>query len=100
MEVRKREIEELQSQAQALRQEGKHTDEVDGQRQVVEKKLQELQEPLQKRKNFLMASREIHQFKRDVEDEIVSDRRCPPPHPIPTHGELLCAVYDGSWQTK
>ncbi|XP_048842774.1 spectrin beta chain, non-erythrocytic 1-like isoform X2 [Brienomyrus brachyistius] len=71
VEVRKREIEELQSQAQALRQEGKHTDEVDGQREVVEKKLQELLEPLHKRKNFLMASREIHQFKRDVEDEIL-----------------------------
>lgn len=35
-------------------------------------KFQELLEPLLKRKNFLMASREIHQFNRDVEDEIVS----------------------------
>uniref|UniRef100_A0A6Q2YDF4 Spectrin beta chain n=1 Tax=Esox lucius TaxID=8010 RepID=A0A6Q2YDF4_ESOLU len=45
--------------------------EVDGQRQVVEHKLKELLEPLRKRKNFLMASREIHQFNRDVEDEIL-----------------------------
>lgn len=72
MEVRKREVEELQSQAYVLRQEGKDTDEVDGRREVVEKKFQELLDPLVKRKNFLMASREIHQFNRDVEDEIVS----------------------------
>lgn len=73
MEVRKREVEELQSQAHVLRQEGKDTDEVDGRRKVVEKKFQELLDPLLKRKNFLMASREIHQFNRDVEDEIVSE---------------------------
>lgn len=72
MEVRQREVDELQSQAHVLRQEGKDTDEVDGRREVVEQKFQELLEPLIKRKKFLMASREIHQFNRDVEDEIVS----------------------------
>lgn len=71
MEVRQREVEELQSQAHVLRQEGKDTDEVDGRRVEVEQKFRELLEPLLKRKNFLMASREIHQFNRDVEDEIV-----------------------------
>ncbi|XP_039594856.1 spectrin beta chain, non-erythrocytic 1 isoform X2 [Polypterus senegalus] len=71
VEVRKKEVEELQSQAQALRQEGKGTDEVDGRRQVVEQKFGEMLEPLQKRKHNLMASREIHQFNRDVEDEIL-----------------------------
>ncbi|XP_053369444.1 spectrin beta chain, non-erythrocytic 1 isoform X1 [Clarias gariepinus] len=71
VDVRKKEVEELQSQAHVLRQEGKDTDEVDGRREVVEKKFQELLEPLLKRKNFLMASREIHQFNRDVEDEIL-----------------------------
>uniref|UniRef100_A0A6Q2Z5V4 Spectrin beta chain n=1 Tax=Esox lucius TaxID=8010 RepID=A0A6Q2Z5V4_ESOLU len=71
VEVRQREVVELQSQALALSQEGKDTEEVDGQRQVVEHKLKELLEPLRKRKNFLMASREIHQFNRDVEDEIL-----------------------------
>lgn len=72
MEVRKREVEELQSQAHVLRQEGKDTDEVDGRRQVVEQKFQEMLDPLLKRKDFLIASREVHQFNRDVEDEIVS----------------------------
>ncbi|KAI4899424.1 hypothetical protein NFI96_026189 [Prochilodus magdalenae] len=72
VEVRQKEVEELSSQAQALNQEGKGSDEVDGQRRSVEKKFHELQDPLKKRRDNLMASREIHQFNRDVEDEIVS----------------------------
>jgi hypothetical protein len=32
----------------------------------------ELLEPLNERKHNLLASKEIHQFNRDVEDEIVS----------------------------
>lgn len=72
VEVRQKEVGELQKQSQALSQEGKGSDEVDGQRITVEKKFQGLQAPLQKRREYLMASREIHQFNRDVEDEIVS----------------------------
>ncbi|XP_019363607.1 PREDICTED: spectrin beta chain, non-erythrocytic 1 isoform X2 [Gavialis gangeticus] len=71
MDVRKKEIEELQSQAQALSQEGKSTDEVDGKRLIVEQKFLELLEPLTERKANLLASKEIHQFNRDVEDEIL-----------------------------
>uniref|UniRef100_A0A3B4UIK3 Spectrin beta chain n=1 Tax=Seriola dumerili TaxID=41447 RepID=A0A3B4UIK3_SERDU len=71
VEVRQKEVEELQSQSQALSQEGKGSEEVDGQRISVEKKFQSLQAPLQKRRDNLMASREIHQFNRDVEDEIL-----------------------------
>ncbi|XP_064788756.1 spectrin beta chain, non-erythrocytic 1-like isoform X1 [Oncorhynchus masou masou] len=71
VEVRQKEVEELQSQAQVLSQEGKDTDEVDGQRRIVEKKFQQLLDPLRKRKGNLMASREIHQFNRDMEDEIL-----------------------------
>lgn len=72
MDVRQKEVEELQTQSQALSQEGKGSEEVDGQRVTVERKFQTLQEPLKKRRDHLMASREIHQFNRDVEDEIVS----------------------------
>lgn len=72
VEVRQKEVEELQSQSQALSQEGKDSEEVDGQRISVERKFQSLQAPLTKRRDNLMASREIHQFNRDVEDEIVS----------------------------
>uniref|UniRef100_A0A673BYE9 Spectrin beta chain n=1 Tax=Sphaeramia orbicularis TaxID=375764 RepID=A0A673BYE9_9TELE len=71
VEVRQREVVELQSQVRALGQEVKDTDEVDGRRQVVENKFQELLEPLRRRRNFLVASREVHQFNRDVEDEIL-----------------------------
>lgn len=79
MDVRKKEIEELQSQARALSQEGKSTDEVDGKRLTVEKKFLELLEPLNERKANLLASKEIHQFNRDVEDEIVSIKEIPLP---------------------
>lgn len=72
VEVRQREVVELQSQVKALSQEVKDTDEVDGRRKLLEKKFQELLEPLQWRRNLLLASREVHQFNRDVEDEIVS----------------------------
>ncbi|XP_006122179.1 spectrin beta chain, non-erythrocytic 1 isoform X2 [Pelodiscus sinensis] len=71
MDVRKKEIEELQSQAQALSQEGKSPDEVDGKRLIVQKKFLELLEPLTERKTNLLASKEVHQFNRDVEDEIL-----------------------------
>lgn len=74
VEVRQKEVEELRTQAQALSQEGKGSDEVDSLRRGVEKKFHELQEPLKKRQSNLMASREIHQFNRDVEDEIVSSQ--------------------------
>ncbi|KAK7902028.1 hypothetical protein WMY93_018797 [Mugilogobius chulae] len=71
MSLSRKEVEELQSQSQALSQEGKGSEEVDGQRVSVERRFQTLQAPLQKRRDMLMASREIHQFNRDVEDEIL-----------------------------
>lgn len=66
MEVRQREVVELQSQVKSLGQEDS-----DGRRQLLESKFQELLDPLRRRRNFLVASREVHQFNRDVEDEIV-----------------------------
>lgn len=73
MDVRKKEVEELRGQAQALSQEGESTDEVDSKQIVVQQRFVELLAPLNERKKYLMASKEIHQFNRDVEDEIVSD---------------------------
>uniref|UniRef100_A0A671R551 Spectrin beta chain n=1 Tax=Sinocyclocheilus anshuiensis TaxID=1608454 RepID=A0A671R551_9TELE len=92
VEVRQREVEELQSQAHVLRQEGKDTDEVDGRRKVVEQKFKELLDPLQKRKDFLMASREIHQFNRDVEDEILWVEERMPLATSTDHGHNLQTV--------
>ncbi|KAM9809444.1 spectrin beta chain, non-erythrocytic 1 isoform 1-T1 [Syngnathus typhle] len=71
VEVRQKEVDELQSQSQALSREGKGSEEVDSQRRSVESKLGTLRAPLQSRRDNLMASREIHQFNRDVEDEIL-----------------------------
>uniref|UniRef100_A0A673NI05 Spectrin beta chain, non-erythrocytic 1-like n=1 Tax=Sinocyclocheilus rhinocerous TaxID=307959 RepID=A0A673NI05_9TELE len=92
VEVRQREVEELQSQAHVLRQEGKDTDEVDGRRKEVELKFKELLEPLQKRKDFLMASREIHQFNRDMEDEILWVEERMPLATSTDHGHNLQTV--------
>ncbi|XP_051815518.1 spectrin beta chain, non-erythrocytic 1 isoform X2 [Acanthochromis polyacanthus] len=92
VEVRQKEVEELRSQSQALSQEGKGSDEVDGQRISVEKKFQSLQDPLKKRRDNLMASREIHQFNRDVEDEILWVEERMPLATSTDHGHNLQTV--------
>uniref|UniRef100_A0A3Q2FLU7 Spectrin beta, non-erythrocytic 1 n=1 Tax=Cyprinodon variegatus TaxID=28743 RepID=A0A3Q2FLU7_CYPVA len=92
VDVRQREVVELQSQVKALGQEVKDTDEVDGRRQVVEKKFQELLEPLRRRRDFLVASREVHQFNRDVEDEILWAQERIPVATSKDHGHNLQTV--------
>ncbi|KAG7231730.1 hypothetical protein INR49_010443 [Caranx melampygus] len=62
------------------------------QRISVEKKFQELQAPLQKRRDNLMASREIHQFNRDVEDEILWVEERMPLATSTDHGHNLQTV--------
>uniref|UniRef100_A0A8C7F519 Spectrin beta chain n=1 Tax=Oncorhynchus kisutch TaxID=8019 RepID=A0A8C7F519_ONCKI len=92
VEVRQREVVELRSQALVLSQEGNVTEEVDCQRQMVERKFKELLDPLRKRKNFLVASREIHQFNRDVEDEILWVEERMPIATSTEHGHNLQTV--------
>ncbi|XP_063730288.1 spectrin beta chain, non-erythrocytic 1 isoform X2 [Eleginops maclovinus] len=92
VEVRQKEVGELQHQSQALSQEGKGSEEVDGQRISVENKLQALQAPLQTRRENLMASREIHQFNRDVEDEILWVEERMPLATSTDHGNNLQTV--------
>ncbi|MED6269717.1 Spectrin beta chain, non-erythrocytic 1 [Characodon lateralis] len=92
VEVRQKEVEELQKQSQALSQEGKGSDEVDGKRISVENKFQALLEPLQMRRDNLMASREIHQFNRDVEDEILWVEERMPMATSTDHGHNLQTV--------
>lgn len=72
MEVREKEVQALQSQALALSQEDAGLAEVDGQQRRVTDNFSSLQEPLQQRRHQLLASKEAHQFNRDLEDEIVS----------------------------
>ncbi|XP_068176796.1 spectrin beta chain, non-erythrocytic 1-like isoform X2 [Antennarius striatus] len=71
VEVRQREVVALQSQVTALGQEVGDTGAVEGRRRLLENKFQELLEPLQRRRCLLVASREVHQFHRDLEDEIL-----------------------------
>lgn len=72
MEVREKEVQSLQSQALALAQEDSGTVEVDGQQRRVTDSFSKLQDPLRQRRQCLLASKEAHQFNRDLEDEIVS----------------------------
>lgn len=72
MEVREKEVQSLQSQALALSQEDAGLCEVDGQQRRVTDNFSNLQDPLRKRRQQLLASKEAHQFNRDLEDEIVS----------------------------
>ncbi|CAL9688312.1 unnamed protein product [Knipowitschia caucasica] len=92
VEVRQKEVGELQSQSHALSQEGKGSEEVDGQRVSVERRFHTLQEPLQRRRDMLMASREIHQFNRDVEDEILWVEERMPIATSTDHGHNLQTV--------
>lgn len=72
MEVREKEVQSLQSQALALSQEDAGLTEVDGQQRRVTDTFSNLQDPLNLRRQRLLASKEAHQFNRDLEDEIVS----------------------------
>nr|XP_033794885.1 spectrin beta chain, non-erythrocytic 1 isoform X2 [Geotrypetes seraphini] len=92
MDVRKKEVEELQSQVQALTQEGKDTDEVDGKRIIVEQRFMEMLAPLTERKTYLLASKEVHQFNRDVEDEILWVEERMPLATSTDHGHNLQTV--------
>ena len=73
MDVREKEVQALQSQALALSQEDAGLAEVDGQQRKMADSFTDLQEPLTRRRQLLLASKEAHQFNRDLEDEIVSD---------------------------
>lgn len=76
MEIREKEVHSLQSQAVALSQEDAGLAEVDGEQRRVTDNFSKLQEPLKLRQQQLLASKEAHQFNRDLEDEIVSLNTC------------------------
>lgn len=72
MAVREKEVEAIQAQATALAQEDQGAGEVERTSRAVEEKFRALSRPMAERCRRLQASREQHQFHRDVEDEIVS----------------------------
>ena len=71
MAVREKEVEAIQAQAQALAQEDQSAGEVERTSRAVEEKFRALCQPMKERCRRLHASREQHQFHRDVEDEIL-----------------------------
>lgn len=78
------EVGELQVAAASIPQQGQVMDTVGERQAAVETRIVRLIEPLKERRRILLASKEVHQVGRDLEDEIVSGRPDPPPI-IPTH---------------
>ncbi|XP_067877956.1 spectrin beta chain, non-erythrocytic 1-like isoform X6 [Heterodontus francisci] len=92
MKVRQKEVEELKFQAQALGQEDTNIVEVDSKQKRVEKRFQELLRPIDERRRNLMASKEGHQFNRDLEDEILWVNERMPLATSTDHGNNLPTV--------
>ena len=74
MEEWYREVGELQEQATSMSQQGKVKETVAERQAAVETRMVRLIEPLKERRRLLLASKEVHQVRRDLEDEIVSRR--------------------------
>ncbi|KAM4546327.1 spectrin family protein isoform 2-T2 [Fundulus diaphanus] len=92
MEVREKEVQSLQSQAVALSQEDAGMTEVDGQQKQVIDSFSSLQDPLNLRRQQLLASKEAHQFNRDLEDEILWVKERMPLANSTDHGKDLPTV--------
>ncbi|XP_074087069.1 spectrin beta chain, non-erythrocytic 2 isoform X1 [Macrotis lagotis] len=92
MAVREKEVEAIQAQAQALAQEEHGAGEVERTSRAVEEKFRALSKPLKERCSRLLASREQHQFHRDVEDEILWVTERLPMASSTEHGKDLPSV--------
>ncbi len=66
------EVGELQAQAASIPQQGQVMEKVCERQAGVETRIVRLIEPLKERRRILLASKEVHQVGRDLEDEIVS----------------------------
>ncbi|XP_026227066.1 spectrin family protein isoform X1 [Anabas testudineus] len=92
MEVREKEVQSLQSQALALSQEDAGQADVDGLQKSVIDNFSNIQEPLKQRRQQLLASKEAHQFNRDLEDEILWVKERMPLATSTDHGKDLPTV--------
>ncbi len=72
MEEWYKEVGELQAQAASIPQQGRVMEKVCERQAGVETRIVRLIEPLKERRRILLASKEVHQVGRDLEDEIVS----------------------------
>ncbi|KAJ8276560.1 hypothetical protein COCON_G00083120 [Conger conger] len=92
MEVREKEVQALQSQALALSQEDSGLAEVDGQQKRVADSFAQLHQPMRQRQQQLLASKEAHQFNRDLEDELLWVKERMPLATSTDHGKDLPSV--------
>lgn len=72
MEQWYKEVGDLQAQAASIPQQGEVMEKVSEKQVGVETRIVRLIEPLKERRRILLASKEVHQVGRDLEDEIVS----------------------------
>lgn len=67
-----KEVGELQAHAASIPHQGEIIEKVSEKQNGVETRIVRLIEPLKERRRILLASKEVHQVGRDLEDEIVS----------------------------
>ena len=72
MEEWYKEVGQLQAQVATIPQQTQIKETVAGRQAAVEARMVRLIEPLKERRRILLASKEVHQVGRDLEDEIVS----------------------------
>ncbi|XP_026109972.1 spectrin beta chain, non-erythrocytic 4-like [Carassius auratus] len=92
MEEWYKEVGELQAQAASIPQQGQVMGKVSERQAGVETRIVRLIEPLKERRRILLASKEVHQVGRDLEDEILWIQERLPVATSQEHGTSLQAV--------
>ncbi|KAM6959480.1 LOW QUALITY PROTEIN: spectrin beta chain, non-erythrocytic 4 [Aplochiton taeniatus] len=87
-----REVGDLQVQAASMPQQGQIKETVAERQAAVETRMVRLIEPLKERRRILLASKEVHQVGRDLEDEILWVQERLPMATSQEHGSTLQAV--------
>ncbi|XP_052008385.1 spectrin beta chain, non-erythrocytic 4-like isoform X3 [Xyrauchen texanus] len=87
-----KEVGELQAQATSIPQQGEVMEKVSEKQAGVETRIVQLIEPLKERRRILLASKEVHQVGRDLEDEILWIQERLPMATSQEHGTSLQAV--------
>ncbi|XP_059497011.1 spectrin beta chain, non-erythrocytic 4-like [Stegostoma tigrinum] len=87
-----KEVGELQAQAATLNHDGAGKEEVTEKQNVVEARIVRLIEPLKQRRRILLASKEVHQVTRDMEDETLWIQERLPLAKSKDHGNNLQTV--------
>ncbi|XP_075329145.1 spectrin beta chain, non-erythrocytic 4 isoform X5 [Odontesthes bonariensis] len=92
MEEWYKEVGQLQVQASSIPQQTQIKETVAGRQSAVEARMVRLIEPLKERRRILLASKEVHQVGRDLEDEILWIQERLPLATSQEHGSTLQAV--------